>query len=421
MKILSALICLTLTYSLCFAQITIRGNVKDEITGKPIENVSIYFNNTQIGTKTNEEGNFMIYAAVSYKELVLSAVGYEKIVMNGPTANAIFKFTLKPKTNLLKEVFIGNKLSWNKWGDLFFKLLMGDDLHAYYNSKILNPEVIILHYDKNESTLTATSTEPIIIDHLRLGYKIKLDLEELKYNFLNERLSNISTAYFEENLNKKSNLQSVQLSTNYSYYGSQLHFYRSLVNHTLNDEGYKIYKYSSIKNAEKKRVEDCINKLKLEKLKEHKIKLRFDLEELINNRDTLQYYRSIINKPSVISEKLEEINEKSILHFNEQEKLFQLVLKDTVLIKYTSYREKYLIHTSGIYTPEQYTAPFVLESFISLINDEPFFINNNGQTFSNNLLVTGKMAYTRLAKTLPANFNPKVPRTVTNHGSLKSP
>lgn len=404
------------------SQITIRGNVKDKITGKPIENASVYYNLTQIGTKTNEEGNFMLYTTEAFKEIVISSIGYDKIIIDAPNSDKIFNIKLSEKNNTLKEVVVVNKkLNWDKWGELFFKLLMSDDPHDYYNSSIKNPEVITLVFDNNTKELSAFNSEPIIVDHVRLGYQIRIDLEDFKYNFISEKLDNSSTIYFEDNLTKKSALQSVQLSTNYSYYGSKLHFFRSLVNYKLKDEGFKIYKYTSVRNNEKMRIEECINKLKLEKFRNNSIQLRFKMEDVVKNKDSLKYYLKVLDLPSVFSEKLEEIDEKSILSFDTNEKLFRIKFTDTLLVKYTANREKYLIHTRGVESPYDTSKTFELKSFVYLVDNQPFYINSDGQSFSNNLFISGRMGQNRLASILPGNFNPNVPRLVINHNSSKSP
>lgn len=298
---------------------------------------------------------------------------------------------------------------------------MSDDPHDYYTSRIKNPEVITLVFDNNTKELSAFNSEPIIVDHVRLGYQIKIDLEYFNYNFISEKLDNSSTIYFEDNLTKKSDLQSVQLSTNYSYYGSKSHFFRSLVNYKLKDEGFKIYKYTSVRNHEKIRIEECINKLKLEKFRDNSIQLRFKMEDVVENKDSLKYYLKVLDLPSVFLEKLEEIDEKSILSFDTNEKLFRLKFTDTLLVKYTSNREKYLIHTRGVESPHHISQSYDLKSLFFLVDENPFYINSNGQTFSNNLFISGSIGQKRLASILPANFNPNVPRLVINHNSSKSP
>jgi hypothetical protein len=60
------------------AQVTrIRGIVKDADTNEPIPFVSVYFQNTQIGTITNTEGEYFLENRISSDSIVVSVVGYE--------------------------------------------------------------------------------------------------------------------------------------------------------------------------------------------------------------------------------------------------------------------------------------------------------------------------------------------------------
>src|ERR1700730_4703066 len=64
-----------------FSQSAIRGKVISEETKKPLPSVSVYLNNTSIGTITNEQGIFIINKIPPGKfRLVASCVGYETYV-----------------------------------------------------------------------------------------------------------------------------------------------------------------------------------------------------------------------------------------------------------------------------------------------------------------------------------------------------
>jgi len=398
------------------AQITIRGNVRDEVTGAPIPDASVYYNFTKIGTKTNEAGNFMLYADGEYKDLVISCVGYEKVSVASVVKNAQLKITLKPINQSLKEVIIGNQTKenpdeWKKWEKLFFTLLMGDNSHAYYPAKIINPEVIKFHYNKKMNTLTATNYEPIYIDHVMLGYKIKLDLEEFSYNFLTEELVYRSSVFFEEQLNyaKRDN---IQYQTNLAYFGSKAHFFKALVDNKLAEEGFKLFRYQSVKNKERDRVVNVINKLKLERISSDQIKSTFAWNDLVKNKDSLKYYQEFLAQPAVLAKTITEISKDSISSFDPVSKLTLINFKDSILVEYTPLKERYAMHLSSSYIipehgkkeePKQETVVF-------LINTEPFYLTEQGYALTNTLKTTGIMGSIRLAQRLPYDFDPSVPR-----------
>ncbi len=75
------LVFLLLPY-LSFSQI-LKGKVLDAATNQPIETVAVYFDNTTIGTSTNEKGEFAItYTDAIQSTLVISYLGYEKVLIS---------------------------------------------------------------------------------------------------------------------------------------------------------------------------------------------------------------------------------------------------------------------------------------------------------------------------------------------------
>ncbi|WP_052201452.1 carboxypeptidase-like regulatory domain-containing protein [Flavobacterium psychrophilum] len=56
----------------------IKGVVKDSISGKPIPYVNIWVQNENIGTTSEENGEFTISSTDKNKNLIFSALGFEK-------------------------------------------------------------------------------------------------------------------------------------------------------------------------------------------------------------------------------------------------------------------------------------------------------------------------------------------------------
>ena len=74
------LVVLLLPY-LSFSQI-LKGTVVDAATSQPIETVAVYFDNTTIGTTTNEKGEFSItYTDAIQSTLVITYLGYQQVLI----------------------------------------------------------------------------------------------------------------------------------------------------------------------------------------------------------------------------------------------------------------------------------------------------------------------------------------------------
>ena len=74
----------------------IKGVVKDSISGKPIPYVSIWVENENYGSTTEENGTFSINTSEKSKNLIFSALGYEK---------KIIKISKVSEVNLIQTAF----------------------------------------------------------------------------------------------------------------------------------------------------------------------------------------------------------------------------------------------------------------------------------------------------------------------------
>lgn len=408
---------------IALAQTIAAGRVVDAETGNPLENVSVYFNETQIGTKTNLGGRFFIETSNSKAKLVISCVGYHKIILDEiPRQN--LKILLKPINNTLKEVVVSDRNGWQKWGSLFTKLLMSDNSHDYYSKKyggdvVLNPKVISFYFDREENILTASSTEPIWIINDVLGYLIKVDLDEFVYDIGKERIKYKSTLFFEPTKSSLP-LDNIQLTTNSVYQGSLTHFFNSLVKHKLNEEGFGLYTYSEVKNQEKIRVQTLINKLKYEQLRNKQFAMTINLESLIKDKDSLRYYRKMLAESDYITRKLDTLDVYRLLKKDTLHNLFSLNLKDTIMVAYVRHQKSLAMHTDYINIRRDRKEWIKVETLMVLTDGQPLIISDTGNPLSNNWYVNGFMSSKRLASALPADFDPEVPRVKAKHDALKN-
>ena len=95
----------------CSISAQIKGVIKDSISGKPISYVNIWIQNENIGTTSEEDGTFRLHAAEKNKNLIFSALGFEKKVVKAFDGMIV---SLKPTTYQLDEVVIGDKRAETK-------------------------------------------------------------------------------------------------------------------------------------------------------------------------------------------------------------------------------------------------------------------------------------------------------------------
>jgi hypothetical protein len=81
----------------------VKGVVKDSVSGKPIPYVNVWIQNENIGTTAEENGEFTINTSDKNKNLIFSALGFEKKIIRAGSTSVV---ELKPTVYQLEEVII---------------------------------------------------------------------------------------------------------------------------------------------------------------------------------------------------------------------------------------------------------------------------------------------------------------------------
>ena len=121
MKSIFILITLSFFAGTIFSQTLIKGKVTDAVTGKELPSVSIFINNSSIGTISDERGNFTLKVKTGQRlEIIASSIGYESVVENISPENILqtLFIKMKQKSAEMEQVIVQSyeKDGWNKWG-----------------------------------------------------------------------------------------------------------------------------------------------------------------------------------------------------------------------------------------------------------------------------------------------------------------
>ena len=99
------LLCATLVFSQ--EEIILVGQVYDKQDKQPLYNASVYFENSEIGTTTNQEGYYVIRSKTPQTNLVVSMMGYKtKVVKLKPDESKGLDIALTEDNKLLPELII---------------------------------------------------------------------------------------------------------------------------------------------------------------------------------------------------------------------------------------------------------------------------------------------------------------------------
>jgi len=234
----------------CVSQ-TLTGKVIDKITQQPIETVAVYFDNTTIGTTTNENGQFSItYTDAVQSTLVISYLGYEKVFISDYRSKNDVTIELVEADNTLDEVYIeyDDGLTRRQKLRIFRREFLGISKFGK-SCKILNEDDLVLNYDQKSKSLYASAKVPIKVRNKTLQYDIAFDIIdfEVVFRYVDDKTQTftVNSVFYSgtslyknlDGFNKKKTLKNRETA----YKGSVQHFMRSLYNKTLRDEGYWIF------------------------------------------------------------------------------------------------------------------------------------------------------------------------------------
>jgi hypothetical protein len=214
--------------------------VLDNATNLPIANASVYLNNTSLGAVTNTNGEFIFTVNSVYTgELIVSSVGYERIfykLENKDVGNKSYIFKLEIKENVLKEVLVISDANRKAWLKIFTDNFLGMTEEAD-NCTIENLDAVYFTMGADKNSIYAYADSPLVIKNQMMGYKISFDLVEFNFNSINRSTYFLGYTRYEDMGDKKKWIKNRKLN----YYGSTMHFYRSLINKELKEQGFSVY------------------------------------------------------------------------------------------------------------------------------------------------------------------------------------
>jgi hypothetical protein len=220
---------------------TLKGKVLDIETNEPLESVAIYFDNTTIGTTTNDKGEFSIsYSDAVQTTLVISYLGYEKVFINNYRNSEHLTILIKEAINALDVVVIDADDGMSRAEKLrrFRAEFLGVSKNGK-SCKIWNEKDLRFRYNKSTRTLIAWSNTPVIIINTELQYQINFDIIDFEMVISDWNATSViytGTSFYKD-LNTKSKKRILK-NREKAYAGSVQHFMRALYNKKLEEEGY---------------------------------------------------------------------------------------------------------------------------------------------------------------------------------------
>jgi hypothetical protein len=225
----------------------VTGKIIDTQSSQPLQDASVFAQNTTIGTATDAEGNFKLYLPNGGYDLVVTYTGYNtetKRVTTGGDANKNIVIQLFQKEKQMADVTIVAssevKDGWEKYGSFFLDEFIGKTANSK-NCTIRNPEVLKFYFSKKKNRLKVLASEALRIENKSLGYNIKYTLDSFTHEYTSEISLYTGYPLFTE-MTATDSLQQLQWAQARAkaYNGSILHFMRSVYNKSLKEQGFEI-------------------------------------------------------------------------------------------------------------------------------------------------------------------------------------
>jgi hypothetical protein len=224
---------------------------------QPIPRASIFLSNTSVGTRADEEGKFTLSIPHGRYDLIVSSVGYETSNqgIESEQLPAFLTISLRLKPEEMETIVIEpyEKDGWANWGQFFTDNFLGMSALSR-DCKLKNPEVLRFRHSKKNSRLDVIALDALVIENRALGYTISYQLESFNFDFKTRYLVYTGYPFFQSMNGGESRKKKWERNRKDAYYGSMLHFMRSLFRNTLETEGFEVRALEKIPNTEKKRV-----------------------------------------------------------------------------------------------------------------------------------------------------------------------
>lgn len=377
---------------------TISGKVISKEGNRAVAGASIFLSNSSFGTTSSSDGTFTLNRLrPGQYTLVVTAIGYAEynkvIMVNGDVAD--MTITLEPRAIMLREVTISgsSRADWSRNYEMFKKDFIGTDANAK-QCVVINPKVLDFTYRKSKQTLLASADEFLIVENKALGYRVKFLLNAFSSDKIEGRLSYQGSRLFEELPGSASQKKKWQAKRDSAYYGSAMHFFRSLYQNKLNQEGFEMRKLSREQDPMRPSAAVILKKMQ-----------QFNGTMM---RDSFQYYYNFYNSPKYIHQKIATVPWFSLelLRDGPQPGLYAITFPEYLYVIYKKREETEAF--KDIYRPLD--MPNYEVSVLTLFNDPPYALfDSNGIVVGESPLFEGAWSKPRLSELLPVDYTPSGP------------
>lgn len=381
------------------ALFSISGTVKDKT--EVLAGASIYLSGYKITTITNGNGKFTLAdLKPGNYDILVQMIGYQPYSKNIliTDKSVVVELKLTESTTQLNEVVIKPNPNYARYISLFKEFFIGKTVNAS-QTQILNTQVLSVDEDIENYSVTIKASDFLLIENQALGYRIKYLLEQFEYNFGTKVLYYAGYSTFEEMKGSNSEQKKWIKNREIAYKGSAQHFFASLFQNKIDEEGFIIYKRYEFPNP--KRLPDSVLKANYRKL------LVPDKQKKGYRLDTKSYayteWQKQNNEPrnTIAIDRSKIYTDTLVNKFNENLKMINF--KDDLFVLYKNEKELPDYENSTYYQ----SRPKDLIGQVSVIKmlRAPIYFYANGVVYNpRSTLYSGYWSYEKMADSVPMDF-----------------
>lgn len=371
---------------------TITGRIVNAGTKTPLPRASVFLSNSSVGSASAEDGTYSLnYIRPGQYTLVVTILGYEdysKTVLVGHDPIKI-DIQLTPKSLMLREVVIASAADWKKNYDAFRREFIGTDFNAK-NCFVMNPHILNITYNQTKQTLHADADEFLVVENRALGYRVKFLLRDFNDDHIAGIISTGGQQVFEELPGSPAEKKKWHERREEAYYGSSMHFFRSLYTNKVNSEGFVMYSFNRYLNPERP-TDNVIHK----KFKAFaQAGMRDSANRMLELSKMSKYYHENLARPPLQEY---EVSNKAAPG------LFTLHFPHYLYVVYKNKRDE--VDFKDIY--RSLDMPNYETTVISINNNDRFLLfDENGIIINGGSLYEGTWSKSRLSELLPVDYVP---------------
>ena len=375
----------------------VQGIVINSVDNSKLNAASIFINNSSKGTISNADGKFTLTGITQNNfELIISYTGFVTVSLKITPENIGQFHTIKmvPRKEILEgvSIMIPEKDGWEKWGKLFTEGFIGLSGFAA-KCTIENPKTLRFFNDKNDNRLTAYSDGNLIIRNKALGYLIKYQLENFEYNFKKKVITYSGYTGFEELKTRSVKKRNRWLKAREeSYYGSIMHFMRSLYVDSVAEQGFDAREMIRIYNTDT--LFDRIY------LPGNMPTVRMGNDTFKVSPGEIPAFKKIPDYVDLINMKIFSFKDALFFDSSKNQKEFYFNNYLQVIYKNAIVKMDYL-QVNGL--PKYLKMNQTSDAY--LLSEEPLIIEKDGSYFNPlNLMSSGYWGWCKMAETLPTDY-----------------